>query len=208
MPIRGFARTSEFRWKANRQVRRLRSIDKPTTVIPLANDDCVTIDLIWGVVDTVFETNFPDIRNRCAIHSENGSAMVIPREGDKVRLYIQLSDKQVVDPATGRVDKNRVSPDHIIQVETLSHIFSCRRPLSFDPQAAKKIIRPYTIAAREIDWWTIYISASPFAPHCNKSPLNCRTQLVNESRPSFPSTSGFSSPVMLATRTPPRLDRV
>ena len=93
-------------------------------VIPLANDDCVTIDLIWGVVDTVFETNFPDIRNRCAIHSENGSAMVIPREGDKVRLYIQLSDKQVVDPATGRVDKNRVSPDHIIQVETLSHILA------------------------------------------------------------------------------------
>ena len=46
--------------------------------------------------------------------------MVIPREGDKVRLYIQLSDKQVVDPATGRVDKNRVSPDHLLQVETLS----------------------------------------------------------------------------------------
>jgi len=92
------------------------------------NDDRVTIDLIWGVVDTVFETNFPDIRNRCAIHSENGSAMVIPREGDKARLYIQLSDKQVVDPATGRVDKNRVSTDHILQVGTLFYMSSCNRP--------------------------------------------------------------------------------
>lgn len=44
--------------------------------------------------------------------------MVIPREGDKVRLYIQLSDKQVVDPATGRVDKCRVTPDLLLQVET------------------------------------------------------------------------------------------
>lgn len=81
-------------------------------------DDHDTIDYIWGVIDTIPETNFPDIRNRCAIHSEGGSCMVIPREGDKVRLYIQLSDKQVVDPATGRVDKSRVSPELLLQVGT------------------------------------------------------------------------------------------
>ena len=86
----------------------------------------VAIDHIWGVIDTVPETNFPDIRNRCAIHSENGSCMVIPREGDKVRLYIQLTDKQVVDPATGRVDKNRVSPEYLLQVEPSSYDLNCR----------------------------------------------------------------------------------
>jgi hypothetical protein len=42
--------------------------------------------------------------------------MVIPREGDRVRLYIQLSDKDVVDPATGRVDKNRMGPDQLLEV--------------------------------------------------------------------------------------------
>ena len=134
----------------------------------MADDGCVIIDLIWGVVDSVFETNFPDIRNRCAIHSENGSAMVIPREGDKARLYIQLNDKQVVDPATGRVDRNRVSTDYLLQVESLFYIFIRHRPLNFDPQAAKKIFKPYTIAAREIDWWTIYISASPSTLHRNE----------------------------------------
>lgn len=36
-------------------------------------------DYVWGVVDTIPETDFPDIRNRCAIHSRNGSCMVIPR---------------------------------------------------------------------------------------------------------------------------------
>jgi phenol 2-monooxygenase len=84
----------------------------------VTDDDHDTIDYIWGVIDTVPETNFPDIRNRCVIHSECGSCMVIPREGDKVRLYIQLSDKQVVDPVTGRVDKGRVSPEHLLQVAT------------------------------------------------------------------------------------------
>ena len=120
------------------------------------------VDYIWGVIDTVPETNFPDIRNRCVIHSECGSCMVIPREGDKVRLYIQLSDKQVVDPATGRVDKSRVSPDHLLQVETSRlHFSSSYGLLNPHSQAVRKIIRPYTIDAREVDWWTIYISTRP-----------------------------------------------
>ncbi|EJF57412.1 hypothetical protein DICSQDRAFT_173963 [Dichomitus squalens LYAD-421 SS1] len=32
--------------------------------------------------------------------------MVIPREGDLVRLYIQLADRDLV---TGRVDKSRIN---------------------------------------------------------------------------------------------------
>ena len=125
------------------------------------------IEYIWGVIDTVPETNFPDIRNRCVIHSKCGSCMVIPREGDKVRLYIQLSDKQVVDQATGRVDKNKISPDHLLQVE-LSHLYasSCGS-LNFYSQAVKDILAPYTIDARSIEWWTIYISTPPFATFRN-----------------------------------------
>ncbi|CAL1714087.1 unnamed protein product [Somion occarium] len=99
-------------------------------------------DYIWGVVDLIPSTNFPDIRNRCAIHSSNGSCMIIPREGDKVRLYIQLSDKDVVvDKATGRVDKEKtkVGPEELLEV-------------------ARKSFSPFTIEkAGEIDWWTIYL---------------------------------------------------
>lgn len=73
-------------------------------------------DYNWGVVDLVPETNFPDIRNRVAIHSDNGSCMIIPREGDKARLYIQLSDQDVIDPATGRVDQNRMSAEELLAV--------------------------------------------------------------------------------------------
>ncbi|KAF9233477.1 FAD binding domain-containing protein [Melanogaster broomeanus] len=96
-------------------------------------------DYIWGVVDMIPDTNFPDIRNRTAIHSENGSCMIIPREGDKVRLYIQLSDRDVIDPLTGRVDKNRMTAEKLLEV-------------------AKKTLHPFWIRnAQEVEWWTIYI---------------------------------------------------
>lgn len=106
------------------------------------NMDGEQTEYIWGVIDMVPspETNFPDYRNRCAIHSENGSCMIIPREGDKIRLYLQLTNADVVDPATGRVDMNRFGPDKLLEV-------------------AKKSFYPYimTTTLDKIDWWTIYI---------------------------------------------------
>lgn len=97
-------------------------------------------DYIWGVVDMIPNTDFPDIRCKCAIHSNNGSCMIIPREGDKVRLYIQLSDKDVLDPVTRRVDKSKMGPEKLLQV-------------------AKKSFHPFEISTHgEIDWWTLYIS--------------------------------------------------
>lgn len=96
-------------------------------------------DYIWGVVDIVADTDFPDVRNRSAIHSTNGSCMIIPREGDKVRFYIQLSDSDVLDPVSGRVDKNRMSPEKLLDV-------------------ARKILHPYKVdEPKKYDWWTIYI---------------------------------------------------
>lgn len=98
-------------------------------------------DYIWGVLDLVPDTDFPDIRNRCAVHSHNGSCMIIPREGDLVRLYIQLADKDVLD-AKGRVDKSKVGPQQIMEV-------------------ANKSLYPYTMStSHPIDWWTLYISTS------------------------------------------------
>ncbi|KIJ21008.1 hypothetical protein PAXINDRAFT_165806 [Paxillus involutus ATCC 200175] len=96
-------------------------------------------DYIWGVVDMIPDTNFPDIRNKTAIHSTNGSCMIIPREGDIVRLYIQLSDRDVVDPVSGRVDKSRMSPEKLLEV-------------------ARKTFHPFELRdPQEIEWWTIYI---------------------------------------------------
>ncbi|WQF78480.1 Putative FAD-binding domain, phenol hydroxylase dimerization domain, Thioredoxin-like superfamily [Colletotrichum destructivum] len=39
-----------------------------------------TTDAIWGVMDIVPITDFPDIRSRTVIHSTSGALMIIPRE--------------------------------------------------------------------------------------------------------------------------------
>ena len=82
-------------------------------------------EYVWGVIDFTPDTDFPDIRNKCVIHSNNGTCMLIPREGDKVRLYIQLDNKNDVDTSTmRRFDKKQmpVNPHQLLDV--CIHFFS------------------------------------------------------------------------------------
>ncbi|CAH7672897.1 FAD binding domain-containing protein [Phakopsora pachyrhizi] len=91
-------------------------------------------NFFWGVIDGIPVTNFPDIRMRCTIHSaENGSMMVIPRENNLVRLYIQIPQ-----PEEGkRPNRADVTPDKLMVL-------------------AQSILAPYTIEIPEIDWYTCY----------------------------------------------------
>jgi len=76
---------------------------------------------IWGVIDIIPHKTFHGIQNKSIIHSENGSCMIIPREEDKVRLYIQLSEKDnIYDFVTGRIDKSRLGPRNILEVISCS----------------------------------------------------------------------------------------
>ena len=87
------------------------------------------------------DTDFPDIRVNSIVHSTFGTLFTIPREHDQVRLYIQQgTDSDVIDPSTGRVDKNRTSPDKILA-------------------QARKILKPYRLDIKEgnIPWWTVYV---------------------------------------------------
>jgi phenol 2-monooxygenase len=102
---------------------------------------------IWGVLDAVPITNFPDVRNRCAIHSvDSGSMMIIPREDGLVRFYIQVSE------LNRGVDRHSITPEMILAT-------------------AKAIIAPYTldIGEGDLDWWTAYVigqrTADRFALH-------------------------------------------
>ncbi|KAM0253642.1 hypothetical protein ACHAQJ_007154 [Trichoderma viride] len=95
-------------------------------------------DYIWGVLDIVPITDFPDIRMRCAIHSaHSGSIMVIPRENKLVRLYIQLTTTEKAGDGSSRVDRSKINPQVILQ-------------------SAQKILAPYKITYRKLDWWTAY----------------------------------------------------
>ncbi|KAI9464680.1 FAD binding domain-containing protein [Boletus coccyginus] len=96
-------------------------------------------DYVWGVIDIVPETNFPDIHNFTVIHSRSGSCLIVPREGNLVRFYIQLSGTDAMDPLTGRADKSKMTPQKLVSV-------------------LRKIFHPFELGdPKEVEWWTIYI---------------------------------------------------
>ncbi|KAL4960066.1 putative phenol monooxygenase [Aspergillus stella-maris] len=110
-----------------------------------------SLDHIWGVVDLVIDTDFPDIRRRTAIHSPAGSVMVIPREriatGDYLtRLYVQVPDDEI---ETGDDRKAKEGAKARRAGVTLESIF----------QNAAAAFKPYYIRPKEngaVDWWAAY----------------------------------------------------
>jgi 2-polyprenyl-6-methoxyphenol hydroxylase-like FAD-dependent oxidoreductase len=88
---------------------------------------------VWGVMDGVVRTNFPDIKMKCTIHSDHGSIMVIPREANMVRLYIQIAS------STDR-DWN---PRKTATVEEVQN-------------AAINILKPYEISWDRVEWYSVY----------------------------------------------------
>ncbi|KAF7562587.1 hypothetical protein G7046_g1541 [Stylonectria norvegica] len=91
------------------------------------------ISHVWGVMDGVVNTDFPDIKMKCTIHSERGSIMVIPREDNMVRLYIQIASS--TDPDWS---PKRTATEEEVQ------------------ESAKKILHPYSIEWERVEWYSVY----------------------------------------------------
>ncbi|PTB47835.1 hypothetical protein M431DRAFT_21714 [Trichoderma harzianum CBS 226.95] len=106
-----------------------------------------TTDAIWGAMDIIPVTDFPDIRVRTMVRSTSGgSLMMIPRENKLVRLYIQLTDGLSIN---GRLTRSMVTPEMLI--ETAQRIFS-----------------PYTIDFTYIHWWSAYQIGQRSGDHFDK----------------------------------------
>ncbi|THV96016.1 putative phenol monooxygenase [Aureobasidium pullulans] len=123
-----------------------------------------TSDHIWGVCDFVADTDFPDIRNRCAVHSESGSVMVIPREqiatGEYLtRLYVQVpGDVDAKADRTTTPGDEKKSSDKKKRAEvTLEYIFG----------QANAVFAPYKIKIKGgtvPDWYAAYQIGQRMSP--------------------------------------------
>ncbi len=89
----------------------------------------------WGVMDVLLNTDFPDIRLKSLIHSNNeGNMLIIPREGGyMVRVYIELD--KLKDGQ--RVARDKMTSDVLVA-------------------AANRIIQPYSMDVKEVAWWSVY----------------------------------------------------
>lgn len=90
---------------------------------------------LWGVMDVLAVTDFPDIRIKAAIQSANkGSILIIPREGGyMVRMYIELDELYGEERAADRNVTSNMLVDK-----------------------AQSILAPYTLDVKEVVWWSAY----------------------------------------------------
>jgi phenol 2-monooxygenase len=113
-----------------------------------------TTDHIWGVVDFIADTNFPDVRKRSAIHSDAGSVMIIPRErihsGQYLtRLYVQMKDDVPAEESNPDDSTSRKKSSDRRKAITLDFIM----------EQAQRVFSPYKFEIKkgtEVDWWAAY----------------------------------------------------
>ncbi len=89
----------------------------------------------WGVMDVLADTDFPDIRVKCAIQSHDGGSILhIPREGNYLfRMYVDLGEI---------TEENRDSIRNTSQKEVEEH--------------ANRIMHPYTVTVKHVGWRSVY----------------------------------------------------
>lgn len=127
-----------------------------------------TTDHIWGVVDFVADTDFPDIRKRCAIHSSTGSVMVIPREriatGEYLtRLYVQVADDINLD-LDNACENSAVVKDLRQKRAAIT--------LDYILNQATRVFAPYKIDVKNgttVDWWAAYQIGQRMTPKSSAS---------------------------------------
>lgn len=98
----------------------------------------------WGVMDIMANTDFPDIRTKCAIQSnDGGNILLIPREGGYLfRMYVDLGD-------TNEQNKG------LIRSTTIDEII----------EHANNIIHPYKLDVKNVAWHSVYEVAHRLTDH-------------------------------------------
>lgn len=88
----------------------------------------------WGVMDVLVNTDFPDWRTKCAINSEAGNILHIPREGGYLsRMYIDLGEVAADD-------------DHRVRQTPVEEVI----------RRANEILHPYSIDVKQVAWSSVY----------------------------------------------------
>lgn len=110
----------------------------------------------WGVMDVCVDTDFPDWRTKCAIHSQAGSILHIPREGGFLcRIYVDLGEV----PEGSDIRKT---------------------PLEDVIEKANQIYAPYSIDVKEVAWHSIYEVAHRLVDGFDDDPEDPRIFLTGD----------------------------
>ncbi len=86
---------------------------------------------VWGVLDGELITDFPDIWSKTLVYSqEHGSILIIPRERNMTRFYIELK-------STSKADRSQLGQEFVMQ-------------------RARDIMAPFEVGWKYIEWFGRY----------------------------------------------------
>lgn len=113
-------------------------------------------EYIWGVMDFIADTKFPDIRRKSMVQSSVGSVMIIPREriatGEYLtRIYVHMEE----------TDSEETPAENVSLEESKRIAREKRQRVSVERiiGQAHQVLQPYGIKMREgtqPDWWAAY----------------------------------------------------
>jgi phenol 2-monooxygenase len=124
---------------------------------------------VWGVMDVLAVTDFPDIRLKSAITSAAGSILIIPREGGYlVRFYVELDDQA-----------RDVTPGRLVTV-------------------ANRILHPYTLELKDVGWWSVYEIGQRLCDRFDDVPENPRVFIAGDACHTHSAKAGQGMNVSMA----------
>ncbi|TLS28487.1 hypothetical protein PpBr36_01124 [Pyricularia pennisetigena] len=99
--------------------------------IPEARPVGLSQPAVWGVLDGELETDFPDIWSKTLVYSqEHGSILIIPRERNMTRFYIELK-------SSPKSDRRELGQEFVMQ-------------------RAREIMAPFEVKWKYIEWFGRY----------------------------------------------------
>ncbi|OOF92451.1 hypothetical protein ASPCADRAFT_517848 [Aspergillus carbonarius ITEM 5010] len=109
--------------------------------------DGISTDLYWGIMDCVFDTDYPHAWIfGSVISSQHGGCVIIPRENGYIRLYTQLNLSQTGPIAAsrqaresgGQIDVHSITPEEVLE-------------------QANRIFAPFTLRfAAPLSWFAVW----------------------------------------------------
>ncbi|KAF9465797.1 FAD binding domain-containing protein [Collybia nuda] len=92
---------------------------------------------VWGAIDVWADTDFPDSRFKCIIQSPQGAIIIIPREEEKLRIYVQCSSDDKPIRGSPSIDEIAAIKEKLLRRITES-------------------LQPYSIKFTRVFWSTIF----------------------------------------------------
>src|SRR3954451_15987979 len=129
-------------------------------------------DESWGVMDVLAVTDFPDIRVKAAISSEQGNILIIPREGGYlVRFYVELD--------TVEEDVGGITPERLTTI-------------------GNRILHPYSLEVKDVAWCSRYEIGQRLCERFDDDPAHPRVFIAGDACHTHSAKAGQGMNVSMA----------